>query len=458
MAAPPHVDYARPTPATRTAPRVVRYAALAILAAILGWFTYQGIYQLRDVSRAQDFEYFYKAGWWLLHDGVSDPGYDIIAGQPTPRGQLDWYWPAVARLMTLPAMFPFRTAGTLWALGNLAAAIAICRMLGRHFNGLPHADWPVTILVPFLTVVVYWRWEMRLNQIDILTLLLLMGSFVCWQRQKRTAAGLWVGLAVLIKITPGLFLIWYALKREFRIVAVALLTLVLFGPIADAVVLGPPPAYDAYRGWLDRAVTQGGHAGLITHQREMDWRNQALGAVTCRWLRATPYNTNFDNDPRMAARFNDTEQHTLNVLNLPRGTVATTVTAVALITLALLLAFWRRNAARLNFWQLRLEFALVLLAMLWLMPVMRLYHMIWTLPAIVVLGGCMHHLGRRDWATWLLGTIIALVAAAQLAVLSQAVQARGPMLAAVLLLICATVIAHTRIRDRADPVGAPTHA
>jgi hypothetical protein len=169
----------------------------------------------------------------------------------------------------------------------------------------------------------------------------------------------------------------------------------------------------------------------------MDWRNQGMGAVLSRWLHPTNYNTHFDNEPRAPSNY---EPRTLNVADLPLGTVATLVTVVSGASLIALLWLARRPARALNGWQLRLEWALFFLAMLWFMPVMRRYHMIWAFPALTMLAAGLHYMGfRRVWSVLTLA-VIACVVIGQAALPSKAfiganlLEGRGIWLASVALL------------------------
>jgi hypothetical protein len=429
-----------PAPASR-APQIVRMAALLGLLALVGVYAWGGIRQLTVADRAQDFEYFYQAGAWLLERGVHDPGYDVRDGRVVPRGRLDWYLPFVARFMTLFAWLPFLVAGVAWVGLNVVLVVATLRLLGRAVSGLPPDDWPVTQLLTLVLLATYWRWEFRLNQIDILTLALLVGAFVSWRRGAPLAGGLWAGLAVLLKVTPALVVLWFAAKRQWRVVAAAVVTIVLAGPVADVVVFGPADAAAQYQGWLRRAVTEGSHGGLIRAQREMDWRNQALGAVLARWLHPTNMATKFDNDPRMQAAFDEDAVQTMNVANLSREQVALVVQGIALVSLVAVAWLVRRRAGSCDATRLRVEWALVLVLMLWLMPVMRRYHMIWMTPALTVIGSEMARRGWRAPWTWLAAVALAGVVGAQVAALWRPLEAAGIPLLSVLLLGIALIAA-----------------
>lgn len=416
---------------------------------------------LRIQLGTPDFEYFYKAGAWLLNHGSLDPGYDVVQGRFALRGTLDWYWPFVPRLMTLFALLPYVTAGFVWVALNLAALVATLRLIGRHLVGLPAQDWAVTQLVPLLLLLPYWLWEFRLNQIDVLTLLLLVGSFVCWERGAPRVSGFWLGLAVLLKLTPGLFVLWLALKRQYRTVGYALLTIVLAGPVSDVVVFGPTQAVACYRTWAHKVITAGSHRALILSDRESDWRNQGLGVVVGRWLHPLNYNFHFDNDPRIRRDYGEYPRLTLNVVALPRATVANVVMGLIALSVAGLCWLARRPAARLTQWQLRFEWALFLLAMLWLMPVMRRYHMVYALPAISLLAAGIHYSGRRcGWSAlaWI-GLGVAL--AAQLSMLSMKVEAAGTILASVAALALPVIAMLVRLGRRptalSEPFYTPPH-
>ncbi len=391
------------------APRAIRAAAALALACVLGFFVLHAGRMI--LGHLPDFEYFYAAGRALLERGDLDPGYDRAAdGTLTRRGSLDWYLPFAHRVMTLLAWMPFEPAGFTWLALNVVATLAMLRLLGRLVGSAP-GDWPVTQLLPFVLLIAYWAREYRQNQVDNLTLLLIVASFAVWERGRPGVAGLWLGLATLLKVTPALLIVWFALKRQFRTVGVAVLTIALAGPLSDALVFGPARTSDIYAGWFREAIRGGSHAALITAQREVDWRNQGLGVVLARWLMPVSWATHFDNDPRLV-KF-DARPRYLNVAHWPAPRVALLATGLLAASLLGLVWLARRPAAALSPWHIRYEWALFTLAMLWFMPVMRQYHVIWATPALALLGPGLRQLGpRHAWSMTAL-LAVAAVAAAQ---------------------------------------------
>ncbi len=425
-------------PDTRVAPRWIRWVCGVFFAlAALNMFM-AGLPAAREVQ--PDFEYFYKGGATLLERGSLDRGIERVPGGGIERrGTIEWYLPFVSRMMTIPALLPPQVAGIVWLCLNVLMMLTTLRVVGQHLMDLPKQDWMVVQLVPFLILVSAWSWEFRLNQINNLTLLLIVASFVHWRQGHRDAAGLWIGLAVLLKLTPALLVIWYALKREFRVVAIAVLTIIVAGPVSDTIVFGPERAAAQYTSWVRRSAVGSSQRALILEQREMDWRNQATGAVLTRWLHRTSYATRFENDPRWPHL--DEKPQYFNVANLPLPALATLHSVLTGLCVAGLIWLARRPARKLSVWQMRFEWALFLLAMLWLMPVMRRYHVILAFPALSLLAAGLHYARHRGWWARLTGGCLALLVGLHITLLLlhnfdalEPVEARGTLLAGTFLL------------------------
>ncbi len=426
----------------RAAPAWMRAACLVLVLLLAFGLGRTGFLRLNPKNT--DFEYFYKGGAVLLGRGSLDAGYDVLPdGRVVTRGSIEWYLPFVSRLMTLLAWLPPRQAGWIWVAVNTLAVLATLRMIGRHLVGLPPQDWAVTQVLPLMLLSVFWYVEFWLNQIDALTLAVLVGSLVCWQSRRPGPAGFWLGIAVLLKITPLLIVVWFALKRQGRVVAVAVATALLAGPVADAVVFGPTQAADYYRAWFDNAVVRGSHRNLILTQTEMDWRNQGMGAVLSRWLHPTNYTTHYDNDPRLS---DSPIVATINVASWPRETIGWITLAVQGLSLAGLLFLARRSAGEIGAWRIRVEWALFVLAMLWFMPVMRAYHLVWALPAVSLICAAVHHLGRRSgWSIGALAVMLGLIGS-QVALNWTWPQAAGILLGVVALLALPLLALLVRLR------------
>ncbi|MBK8913452.1 MAG: DUF2029 domain-containing protein [Phycisphaerales bacterium] len=422
-------------------------------------------------QQAQDFEFFYHGGAALLDRAMLDDGLTRNAdGTIEHRGTIEWYPPFVSRLMTLPVslgrmMAPeeptitpatttatpiiassaptttggpaasadqpadqaappprklntttlipqtaFRGADLVWLIAGLAALLAVLRLIGRRLPGLAPDQWPAWVLLPLLAGGLFIHWEFRLNQVNVLTLLLMLGALVCWEARRPRIAGFWLGLAALLKITPAGLIAWFALKRQWRTVTFAILTIFVAGPLSDAVAFMDTGYFrDVYRQWLG-GMTRSSQAALIRDDRELDWRNAGIGAALARTLTHTSYATRIENDPR-ARRYNEPPAYA-NLLDLPRGAVSIAATGLSAGLLLGLMWLTRRPAAELTTERIRVEWAVWLLALLCIMPVLRRYHLVWALPALALLAAQAYRADswRRAWAPAL---ALALAAALQ---------------------------------------------
>jgi hypothetical protein len=96
-------------------------------------------------------------------------------------------------------------------------------------------------------------------------------------------------------------------------------------------------------------------------------------------------------------------------------------------------------------WALRVEWALFVTAMLWFMPVMRSYHVIWAYPLVALLAGAIHHHGVAHW--WSLiawAALLGLVGSQATAVWMES-GAGGAILGAVLGLGVPAVLLRRRV-------------
>ena len=225
-------------------------------------------------------------------------------------------------------------------------------------------------------------------------------------------------------------------------------------------MFGPEDTASHYVGWAGRAVHSGSHRGLILEQREMDWRNQGMGAVLSRWLHPSNWATHYDNETR--ADFESDTPAYFNVASLTREQVAWIATAAAGLSVLGLVLLARHPARELTAWQLRMEWSLFMLAMLWLMPVMRQYHMIWAAPAMSMLAAGIHHIGhRKRWSLFAFACIAGVVVG-QLALFSKLLKAMGVTFASIAMLGLPIIVMLLILRRNpafladADDTGAAT--
>src|SRR4051794_2091695 len=189
-------------------------------------------------------------GWWL--DGP--PFYDLVR-PPTERG---FTYPPFAVLVLLPVALGTETTATVlltavssglvvWTTWWLVAPVA-----ARH-------GWPrwiaLGVALPATVAMDPVRQTLGWGQIDLGIAALVLLDVAALQR-SRPWAGVGIGLATAIKVTPGLFLLYLVVTRRWRAAAVAAGTFA--GTVLVGLAVDPSPRY-----WT-RVLWQTGRVGPPT--------------------------------------------------------------------------------------------------------------------------------------------------------------------------------------------------
>jgi hypothetical protein len=159
---------------------------------------------------------------------VSDP----YAGATVGGANAYLYSPAFAQVFAVIGLLPREVFTVAWTV--LLAGVAV--WLAR--------PWPASLLVLALPV----SQEIMIGNIH----LLLAAAIVLGFRW----AGTWA-FVLLTKVTPGIGLLWFAVRREWRALAVALGTTALVAAVSFA--LSP----DAWRDWFALLRTDGGSQSRV---------------------------------------------------------------------------------------------------------------------------------------------------------------------------------------------------
>ncbi len=136
-------------------------------------------------------------------------------------------YPPLAALLFLPLGFlSYGTAKIVFSALILVGLIGLCLLFAKKRNdGLStpgEAFLFVTCSFPLLSTF-------ERGQIDLVIVLLTWLSFHFYRSQKLMQSALLLGLAICIKIFPAIVIIYYLIKRQFRVAAYAIAsTLILF--------------------------------------------------------------------------------------------------------------------------------------------------------------------------------------------------------------------------------------
>jgi hypothetical protein len=224
--------------------RPVQVAALAVVAAlVLAFRALQFALLTREVQWGYDFSFYWTAGRRLLN-GEAIYSAAQLAGPYAPQGQDGFLYPPpfAAIVAPLAALFSdARAAAWVWtALGAAVLVLAVLALwrseqLGDRFPILAGRGRWFLVAAAFAFPPVVG--ELVLGNVHLVLVGLLTLAWLGIRRGDRQGewiAGLAVGAAAIIKVFPGVLLIWFLLTRRYRAAAA-----VVVGAAALALVTLP---------------------------------------------------------------------------------------------------------------------------------------------------------------------------------------------------------------------------
>lgn len=191
-----------------------------------------------------------------------------LADLPPIAGALTWFYLKVA--MTLAAFaLTFRLAAESGvAFPTWAKALAVLMSLRPIMSDLTHGN--VNLFILFLVVVSLSAFRIR------------------WD----LAAGIVLALAIACKVTPALFVPYFAYKRAWRLLAGVGIGFALFFFVIPAAVLGWDTNATLLASWVQQMVVPFLVGGMVTPEHN----NQSLPGLIHRLLTASPSFSIYVND------------------------------------------------------------------------------------------------------------------------------------------------------------------
>ncbi|RJQ74537.1 DUF2029 domain-containing protein [Pseudonocardiaceae bacterium YIM PH 21723] len=305
-----------------------------ILVSARYWHAYLGDLQV------------YLAGGRAILTGLPLYGPDFPASVPGTSKMPFTYPPFAAMLFAILTPIPQPLVNVLFTAGSIGALFVVCRVvLVRLLPGFAN----VGLLAGAATLAACALEPMQANfywgQINIFLLALVILD--CVPKRTRWPRGVLVGLAAAIKLTPLVFLLYFAAKRDWRAAGTTLATFT--GTAVLGYLLSPANSASYWLHTLFNANRIG---------RPANGTNQSLKAVIAR----------MDLSPALT-------------------TTMWVMATVVVLALTLLLAIrYRRQKADLT--------ALIVVANAGLLvsPVSWAHHWVWIAPALLVL---IHHVRTR---------------------------------------------------------------
>lgn len=171
-----------------------------------------------------DFPSYYYAGKTALAGG------DIY--QPLTRVHPYIYPPFFSLLVSPLTFFNINTAAMTWFILNLtlytASAFILYRILFEKYNAT-NLLWATVLAAGLIPA----QLDFLHGQVNTLILFLLTTALWSYTKERDMLCGILIGLAAAIKITPALLVLFFLIKKEYRVVlgALAALVVTLVAPV-----------------------------------------------------------------------------------------------------------------------------------------------------------------------------------------------------------------------------------
>lgn len=176
---------------------------------------------------------------------VAVGGGDLYAGPVVEASGATGYftYPPFAALAFVPlAAIPDRWATILWSTGTIAALVGIVLLSTQRFTRrLAPSRRPVAVALLSVAAAYTLPVSTSINYGQV-GVVICLGLLVDTTRSQRSR-GVLVGLATAIKLTPGLFIVYFLITRQWRAAATAVGTVALCWGAAAVVLTGATRAY-----------------------------------------------------------------------------------------------------------------------------------------------------------------------------------------------------------------------
>ncbi len=402
------------------------------------------------------------------------------AGEPGDYGPAYMHpnTPLVLLLLTPFAYLPVEAmalAFNLLKLAAIAAAVAMTASLASHAGRRP-PGWVLLLGVAWAAMPIIG--DIQHGNTNTFVLALIVLHLWLFRRGREVACGLPLAVAICLKLTPALFLLYWLGQRKWKLTGAAAGWLLVVGAALPAAAMGPTRFARATRTWYENIIGP----GLVDGSWYPEHINQSLSGVVSRYFldgREGDIYWGPDDDPHYL-----TDRHGwITVVPLPAAAAKALLRVAQLAVVALgAWAIGRRRLPR-DDGRRALHYGLVVLGMMLLNQRTWDHHAAVVLPAAVAVWHAVAF-GRVSRRVRIASLVLTLAAGVCVWVLRGGMfealakalgrpdasaerwgdyaQAAGPMFAYFALLYAAGVMLAVSLRGREDPyakerqrLGAP---
>ena len=331
-------------------------ATLLILLAVL--IAAAGLILTRDFgSDAQgrkkhlfDFEVYYDAGQSLYQQGRTD----LYSADFATGGVMDYRYPPFFLVSLIPLWaLPAKAAAYIWVLLSVLAIIASALILNRT----PPVDKNRIAVraITALAVAQYFVMVVHYGNAHLFAVFLLFAALYSFIKRRLPLAAILMALSITIKLTPVLILPYFALKKQWRLLALTGLFLVAIN-LLPSLYFGFTRNAELLKTW---------HRHVVADQEFHETNgpiNLSLKGQMRRLFSEVDYNSRVDGD---------VNYRPVNFASLPKKTVDRIWIATAsVIFILVLFLVWRssRNINASGDDRVALELGLMICLMLFVGP------------------------------------------------------------------------------------------
>ncbi|MGH7588444.1 MAG: glycosyltransferase family 87 protein [Gemmatimonadota bacterium] len=354
--------------------RTFRRAFFGLLALVIIFLWWNAV-RRGMAGRSSQIDNFLRFGRDLFVERVNvyevyEPSYTITK------------YPPFFGVLFLPLVFlPPTIAVSLWFGLNLALSVVAAWIAVRVVAERPDAATRIRpkFWLPYVMTAPVVISNLETGQVNILIITLLYGALFLYTRERDWRGGFVLGMATALKLTSGLFIPYFFLKREWRVIAGSAVGMLIAWVAVPVTLLGWTAYLDVHGAWLEKVapfLADGTYAEGVGGFRHT---NQSLSAALQRMLARTPAG---------AGR----EEFYVNLVSLSPATVNTLVRLVGLGILVGLAWLCRVRSEDRHGPAFGLECALVMIAALLLSPISWINHYVVLLFPYVV---AVHYIRTR---------------------------------------------------------------
>src|SRR5256714_4571780 len=255
-------------------PRRTAVQVVVVLGLAVGAWLFLSTFAVRHGSF--DLKVYYGAvNFWAHGNGEV---YDYVK----PFSKYGFTYPPFAALAMAPmAILPWWAVNALAVAGTAVATVVILNWFVRPVAARYGWTGWFTVAVATIVVAVFepLRETVSFGQVNMLLLFLVLVDFRLFIGRGSRLGGVAIGLATAIKLTPGIFVLYLLLTRRFRAALTALAT------TAAATVLAMLVAPDASREFWTNALWDTDRVGTLSFIS-----NQSLEGFVARLHPTNPSN------------------------------------------------------------------------------------------------------------------------------------------------------------------------